>query len=307
MVYVVTPNKFNPALLTLGGKIEKTKANGAPFIYVNYNGDRFRLQTPRLPVAYDASDYKGDGKYRVQFSLRNGNTDPKVRKFMETLRAIDKRIIELIAADSKTYLGSANIPVEAITEKYGRSIKQKLDTFTKKPIEGSLISFTNSLRKNKEKDGVFESKLFNSSGNLIEDATPLDVFKRGAESTNISSMSIIWLVKGDINPQWVLDQARIDVEVTGASNNVFQGEDDDDDEESENPVRRQPTITKIDESDLANAFEVEEEDDDEEEHTQKHNDYEESDDEEDTLIEPVPTPVPAAKPKVTRAVKKTTK
>lgn len=308
---IVTPATFKPELLTLG-KLETTP-NKAQFVYVSYNGGIFRVQMPRMPVAFNAGDYNGNKKYKVSFSFKEMETVEKVKKYFQMLVAIDKRLIELLAANSDKYLKRADTAsVEYIAKQYNSSIKYKIDQETE-AVDTSMPP-THNIALKQAQSGEFTAQLFDKYSRLMEDANPLDVFKRDAEATSVVKLSVIWYVQKKFSPAWTLVQSRIDVPVELDSAPKFMGESlEDDVSPPPSPAKRAPAPSAPpapesddeddevdDEEDLKAAIV---DDDSETEAIKAASNaigasYDDSDEDEE-VIKPVEVP-----PKKTRAVKK---
>ncbi len=82
----ITVSNFDAKKLTTSDM--KKLASGAYNAYINYDGRRVRIQAPRLSIPYDAGDYKGNQKYKVQFSFRGRESNPKVQAFYKMMRIL---------------------------------------------------------------------------------------------------------------------------------------------------------------------------------------------------------------------------
>ena len=222
---VIQPTTFNASLLTLSDV--KKLDNGSSQAYLNYNGKRLRVQAPRLPVPMDAGDYQGNQKYKVQLSFRDKDSNPKVAAYYEMLEKIDDFVINSAQANSGKWFKKPNMSRDIVADKFSPSIKFAKDK------EGNLKPYppTQGVALKKKGD-AFDAELYDKHKEIIEDATPVDVLKRGSEITPILECTGVWITAaGGFGLTWKLFQARVDVAAEGAQRGCAIQ-----DEEEETPV-----------------------------------------------------------------------
>jgi hypothetical protein len=245
---VIQPTSFNASLLTISEA--KKLDNGSSQAYLNYNGKKLRVQAPRLPVPMDAGDYQGNQKYKVQLSFRDKDSNPKVAAYYEMLEKIDEFVINSAQANSGKWFKKPNMARDIVVDKFTPSIKFAKDK------EGNLKPYppTQGVALKKKGD-AFDAELYDKHKEIIDDATPVDVLKRGSEITPILECTGVWITEKGFGLTWKLFQARVDVAAEGAQ----RGCAIQDDEEAETPVvvkakpTAKPAVAEDEEEDLMAA------------------------------------------------------
>jgi hypothetical protein len=290
---IVQPSSFNPALLSISEA--KKLDNGSSQAYINYNGKKLRIQAPRLPIPMDASDYQGNGKYKVSLSFRDKDTNAKVGAYYKMLEDIDNFIINHAHEKSGPWFKKPGMARDIVVDKYTPSIKYAKDK------EGNLKPYppTHAIALKKGKSGDFDAELYDKHKHIIEGATPLDVLKRGSEITPIVECTGIWITDKGFGATWKLFQARVDVSAEGFEPGCAIQDDEDDGAAAPAPTRSAkaaPTVVDDEEeADLMAAVKpvatkaapapVEDEHD------------------EDEVVEAPPVPKPAVKKVIKKVVK----
>ncbi len=231
---VIQPASFNPALLTISEA--KKLDNGSSQAYLNYNGKKLRVQAPpKMPVPMDAGDYQGNQKYKVQLSFRDKDTNPKVAAYYDMLEKIDEFVINSAQANSGKWFKKPNMARDIVVDKFTPSIKFAKDK------EGNIKPYPPTqgvaLKKNMS-TGAFDAELYDRNKEPIEDATPVDVLKRGSEITAILDCTGVWITEKGFGLTWKLYQARVDVAAEG----MQRGCAIQDDEEDSAPVVATKTV-----------------------------------------------------------------
>jgi hypothetical protein len=207
----ITVSNFDAKKLTASEM--KKLASGAYNAYINYDGRRVRIQAPRMSVPYDAGDYKGNQKYKVQFSFRGRESNPKVQGFYKMIEDIDNFVIDMAHKNAGKWFGMAGASREMIAILYTRSIKFSKDKETG-AIKDYPPTFAASL---KQKNDAFDAELYDDQKRLIEGVSPVEVLRRGSEVTPILDCTGIWKADKSFGLSWKLHQARVDVSAEGAS------------------------------------------------------------------------------------------
>ena len=278
---IVTPSTFDITKLSIS-EIKKLEKAPTSIVYLNYNGGKLRIQTPQMPIPYDAGDFNGNKKYKVNLSFRDRAQAKKVAAYYELLETIDNFVLAHAA------------------EKENAKKWFKLPGATREMV-GAF--FTPSIRVSKDKDGnpkdyppvhsvalkttygsgAFETTLYDEQKRRLESVTPLDVLRKGAEVTGVVDCGGVWVGDKKFGITWKLTQARIDVPAQGTDMGcVIADEDEVDDEEIAAAAPKSRAPAPVEEAEEA----------------------EEDEDDEGEVVEPVPVPVKAA---VKKVVKKATK
>lgn len=275
----VTPLKFSVDNLKVDPTKKPLDNSPAAIVYINYNGGKLLVQAPRMPIPYDAGDFKdasgqGNGKYKVNLDFRNRETDSKVAAYHDMLEQIDEFVMREAVKNSKNWLGKQTT-YDGISMVYTRSLRVSKDK------QGNERSPTQNVALKKDrKTGAFDATLWDDQQRKMEGVTPLDVLRRGAEVTCVLHATSIWVAGGKFGINWKLHQARVD-KAADSSDSTYCFADDEVDDDEELAAAPAPAP-------VAPAF-ADDEDEDEED-----------------VVEPVPVPAPAPAPKAKVAVPKKT-
>lgn len=284
MSSIVTPSNFDVKKLTVSDL--KKLENGSSQVYINYDGKRLRVQGPRLPVPYSAGDYQGNQKYKVQFSFRDRNTNPKVAAYMKMLEDIDNFVVEQATKNAGKWFKMAGASREMIALFYTPTVKISKDR------EGNVKDYppTQSLSL-KQRNGAWMTEMYDSKKQAIEGASPMDVLRKGAEVTPMCDASSIWIADKKFGLSWSLFQALVNTPGEGGAYGCqIQDEDDN------IPVVVATAVSEQEEKSLMKAVlpADDEEDEDEEE-------------DEGEVIPAPPVPAKKAAPAPVATVKKVVK
>jgi hypothetical protein len=274
MSSIVTPSNFDKSKLTVSDV--KKLENGSSQVYINYDGGkRLRVQGPKLPIPYPAGDYQGNQKYKVQFSFKDRNTNPKVDAYIKMLQDIDDFVIDQATKNAGKWFKMAGASREMIALFYTPTIKVSKDK------DGNVKDYppTQALSL-KQRNGAWMTELYDEKRQLLEGVSPIEVLRRGAEVTPMCDASSIWIADKKFGLSWSLYQALVNSPGEGSG---FGCQIQDDEDTA--PVVVSRTISAQEEKSLMSAVmpsaDAEEDEDDDEE-------------EEDGEVIPAP-PVPAKK------------
>ncbi len=280
---VIQPTTFNASNLTISDA--KKLDNGSSQAWINYSGKKLRVQAPRMPVPMDASDYKENGKFKVNLSFRDRNSNPKVEAYFKMLEAIDEYIIDTACKNSGPWFKKPGMSRDLVVDRFTPSIRYAKDK------EGNLKDYPPTqpvaLKKN-YKTGAFDAELYDKEKRLIEGKTPVDVLKRGSEITPILECTGIWITDKGFGATWKLFQGRVDVTAEGIEPGCAIMDEDEDDApvRSSNKVKV-PVVAKPATS-ASNIVDSDEEDD----IMAAVKPNEEEDVDEDEVVEAPPPPAP---------------
>ncbi len=245
---VIQPTSFNPSLLTISDA--KKLDNGSSQAYLNYNGKKLRIQAPRLPIPMDAGDYQGNQKYKVQLSFRDKDANPKVAAYFDMLEKIDEFLVTQAMANSGKWFKKPGMSREVAVEKFTPSIKFAKDK------EGNLKPYPPThavaLKKNYT-TGAFDAELYDKNKEIIDDATPVDVLKRGCEITPIVEATGVWITDKGFGVTWKLFQARVDVPAEGAQRGCAIQDDEETPVVVSKPKSAKTIVAEDEEEDLMAA------------------------------------------------------
>jgi hypothetical protein len=218
---VVTVSSFDAKKLSVSDV--KKLDNGSSQVYINYDGKRLRLQAPRLTVPYDAGDYKDNKKYKVSFSFKGMDSNPKVSAYFKVLEAIDNFVIDSATKNAAKWFKMPGASRDVVGTIYTPSVKYAIDAATG---DRKDLPPTQSVALKTPK-GAFDTEMYDHRNQSIEGLTPVEVLRRGAEVTPIVDATGVWIADKKFGLSWKLHQVRIDVAGEGGATRGFLGVEED--------------------------------------------------------------------------------
>jgi hypothetical protein len=173
--------QFDPSTVVLS-KMKKNK-NGGKTVYINAQGNKkLYLQLPfmRSPFGLSAFTDEATNKtsYSLDLSFDKENEDAVA--LMEKLTALDQKIVETVAANSKEWLGKPyNIEV----------IKEALYKPLIRPGKDDYPS-TMKLKLMTKPSGEFMAEAYNMS----QESVPMDSIEKGQKCMCIVDFNQIWFI-----------------------------------------------------------------------------------------------------------------
>jgi hypothetical protein len=218
---VVTVSSFDAKKLSVSDV--KKLDNGSSQVYINYDGKRLRLQAPRMTVPYDAGDYKENKKYKVSFSFKGMDVNPKVAAYFKVLEAIDNFVIDQATKNAAKWFKMPGASRDVVSTIYTPSVKYAIDSATG---DRKDLPPTQSVALKTPK-GAFDTEMYDNKNQSIEGLTPVEVLRRNAEVTPIVDATGIWIADKKFGLSWKLHQVRIDVNGEGGATRGFLGVEED--------------------------------------------------------------------------------
>jgi hypothetical protein len=218
---VLTVSSFDAKKLSVSD-IKKLD-NGSSQVYINYDGKRLRLQAPRMSVPYDAGDYKENKKYKVSFSFKGMDSNPKVAAYFKVLEAIDNFVIDAATKNAAKWFKMPGASRDVVSTIYTPSVKYSIDAATGDRRD---LPPTQSVALKTPK-GAFDTEMYDHRNQSIEGLTPVEVLRRNAEVTPIVDATGIWVADKKFGLSWKLHQVRIDVAGEGGAARGFLGVEED--------------------------------------------------------------------------------
>lgn len=197
----IDPATFDASNLTVS-ELKKLD-NGSSMAFLNYNRGPVLLQAPTLVCPYGASDYNGNGKFKVRASLRNRDSDPDMEAYCASLEAIDDFVIDQAHKNAAKWFKMPGASRETIAIFYKRSIepsKDKEGNPTDYPPNQSL-----ALRK---KGAGYELDLFNADMSENNE-DPITALSKRVEIYPAVKAGMIWIADKKFGLTWNLAQACI--------------------------------------------------------------------------------------------------
>jgi len=305
----------------------KTDNNGRKMVYVNYNGGKIMVQTPKMYVPNgikrwrkkDAADNKDDS-FELELSFGGEDNEDKnsleIREFHSKLERFDSLVKNTIMSKSKEWLGKPKVSMETVEDAYYTpSVKIPTDK------DGNILDYPSRVRAklDRERDnsdgftGRFLSNkrfktpvlIFDESKSQLDlDESNFDItVPKGSQV--ICVLELVYLsITTKVSAKWKLVQAKVfknQQSITGyamiddESEEQQQQQKQQEDLDTENEVVEATKVLSVEES--LEETKVEEEEEEEEE--QEEEEQEEEHEEEEVVAAPPPK---VTKPRAKRGV-----
>lgn len=211
----------------------KTDNHGRKMVYVNYNGGKIMVQTPKMYVPNgikrwrkkDAVDNKDDS-FEMEMSFGGEDKEDKnsleIREFHSKLEEFDKLVKNNIVSKSKEWLGKPKVSMETVEDAYYvPSVKIPTDK------DGNVLSYPSRVRVKLDRERELDSDNF--TGRFLSSKkykTPVLVFDNNKTqlemnesnfdmvvpkgSQVVAVLELVYLsITSKISAKWKLVQAKV--------------------------------------------------------------------------------------------------
>jgi hypothetical protein len=296
----------------------KTDNHGRKMVYVNYNGGKIMVQTPKMYVPNgikrwrkkDAVDNKDDS-FEMELSFGGEDKEDKnsveIKEFHNKLEQFDSLVKNAIMSKSKEWLGKPKVSMETIEDAYyAPSVKIPTDK------DGNVLDYPSRVRAkiDRERDGdsdnftgrFLSNKRFKTPVLMFDESkNQIDMNESNFEmvvpkgSQVICVLELVYLsITTKVSAKWKLVQAKVyrnQQSITGYA--MLDEEQEELELESENEDELVQETKKLNVSeDVEDVEDVEDPEDPEESEV-----VEESDEVEEEPVVAIEKTVPVAKPK----------
>ena len=300
----------------------KTDNHGRKMVYVNYNGGKIMVQTPKMYVPNgikrwrkkDAVDNKDDS-FEMELSFGGEDKEDKnsveIKEFHNKLEQFDSLVKNAIMSKSKEWLGKPKVSMETIEDAYyAPSVKIPTDK------DGNVLDYPSRVRAkiDRERDGdsdnftgrFLSNKRFKTPVLMFDESkNQIDMNESNFEmvvpkgSQVICVLELVYLsITTKVSAKWKLVQAKVyrnQQSITGYAMLDEEQEEEELELESENEDELVQETKKLNVSeDVEDVEDVEEQEDEQEESEVVE---EESDEVEEEPVVVIEKTVPVAKPK----------
>jgi hypothetical protein len=171
----------------------KTDNHGRKMVYVNYNGGKIMVQTPKMYVPNgikrwrkkDATDNKDDS-FELELSFGGEDKEDKnsleIREFHNKLEQFDEMVKKAIMSKSKEWLGKQKVSMETIEDAYySPSVKVPTDK------DGTVLDYPSRVRAKLDRER--ESDSDNFTGRFLSNKrfkTPILMFDENKQPLDIN-------------------------------------------------------------------------------------------------------------------------
>ncbi len=285
----------------------KTDNHGRKMVFVNYDGGKVMVQTPKMYVPNglkrwrkkDATDNKDDS-FEMELSFAGEDKNQDIREFHNKMEHFDDLVKQQIMSHSKEWLGKPKVSMELIENAfYSPTVRVAMDK------EGNILDYPSRVRAKLDRErkgddftGRFLSHkkpptpvlMFDESKNIMEmnEDNFESVVPKGSQVVAI--LELVYLtITTKVSAKWKLVQAKVVRNQQTITSYVI----DDEDEDVQEDLDSEPT--KEVEHQEVNSQENNDEENDEENNNEDNPDYQEDNLEEEEEEEPEPV---VTKPKV---------
>jgi hypothetical protein len=150
--------------------------NNRKIVISTKQGTPFRMQLPRMYMPFGVSGFTpevGPTKYNIDFAIKGHDEEESyMKKFYDSLKAIENKIIDSVVEQSETIFGSS-MTKEELLPMFNSNIKEtpdrepkfrvKVDTTMEDQIKASVFD----AEKNPKKDEVTNGLYARNSGHAI--------------------------------------------------------------------------------------------------------------------------------------------
>jgi hypothetical protein len=200
---VITASSFNAKVLTTS-ELRKLD-NGSGQVYLNYNGGRLRVQTPQMSIPYDAGDYNGNRKYKVNLSFKGANQNPKLAKFQDMVQAVDNYVIDTAVTNAGKWFKMPGASRELVAAFFTPSLKVSKDK------EGNVLSYPPNMKvKLPKKNGSFETTFYDEKKRPYEGVGVEDLRVKGARAVFLLRCTGLWFAGSKFGASWKATQCKMD-------------------------------------------------------------------------------------------------
>jgi len=243
----------------------KTDNHGRKMVYVNYNGGKIMVQTPKMYVPNgikrwrkkDAVDNKDDS-FEMEMSFGGEDKEDKnsveIREFHTKLEEFDELVKQTIVSKSKEWLGKQKVSMETVEDAYYSRVRVKLDRERDLDSENFTGRFLSS-KKYKTPVLIFD----NNKTQLEMNESNFDmVVPKGSQV--VAVLELVYLsITSKISAKWKLVQAKVYKNQQSITGYAMLDEDEEhqDDLDTENEVVE--ATKKLDVNDEEEVVEDEEE------------------------------------------------
>lgn len=211
----------------------KTDNHGRKMVYVNYNGGKIMVQTPKMYVPNgikrwrkkDAVDNKDDS-FEMEMSFGGEDKEDKnsveIREFHTKLGDFDELVKQAIVSKSKEWLGKPKVSMETVEDAYYvPSVKIPTDK------DGNVLSYPSRVRVKLDRERELDSDNF--TGRFLSSKkykTPVLIFDNNKSqlemnesnfdmvvpkgSQVVAVLELVYLsITSKISAKWKLVQAKV--------------------------------------------------------------------------------------------------
>ena len=227
---IVKAHRIETSKITFS-EVKVNEGNAGKTVWLNYNTNMFRVQTPVMTLPYDMSVYdKGEyPKHTIELSFRDMDDDTKVEGFHKNMEAIENMLIENGVKQSMSWFKKKKTNKDVVSALFNPIIKRSKDKETGE-YDGK---YPDTIRlKLPFRDGKhgFEMSHLETGDSLTTD--PKDLFVKGARVQAIIRCGGVWIIGGKFGCTWTVEKIRVDAPKSIKDYSFIADSDDEDGDDS---------------------------------------------------------------------------
>lgn len=201
----VLASEFDASNVTFGEI--KVLQSGAKSVNVSYDGRPLVMQVSNLELPYglNTEDKFGPTKYSVNLSLRDFDSNPKVKAVFDALNSLDDRIVHECVEKNWLKKPGMTEPILKQMKLYKSTVKFSEDqNGNRKPYPPTVKI---SLRK--KKDNTFETVFYDTDKKEIKDVPVEDLIVRRMTATVLVECTGVWISSVGCGLSWKAKQFKV--------------------------------------------------------------------------------------------------
>ena len=165
--------------------LEIAEYNNKKLVLSTKDGKPLRITTPRMYMPFGISGFTpevGQTKYNIDFSMKGyDENDNYVKKFYDTLRAIEDKIIENVASQSEIIFGKA-MTKDELASSFNSNIKESADREPKFRVKVDTTI-----------DGDIKASVCDPEKNVLNDSAENGLYARNTGLAIVELNSVYFL------------------------------------------------------------------------------------------------------------------
>jgi hypothetical protein len=201
----VLASEFDASNVTFGEI--KVLSSGAKSVNVSYDGRPLVMQVSNLELPYglNTEDKFGPTKYSVNLSLRDFDSNPKVKAVFDALNSLDDRIVHECVEKNWLKKPGMTEPILKQMKLYKSTVKFSEDqNGNRKPYPPTV-----KVALRKKKDNTFETVFYDTDKKEIKDLPVEDLIVRRMTATVLVECTGVWISSVGCGLSWKAKQFKV--------------------------------------------------------------------------------------------------
>jgi hypothetical protein len=190
-------------------KEPKTLGNGGKQVYLEYNGGKLVVQTPKMSLPWSMGKFEGDNgqmKYSIDLSFKGKEDNEKLGEFHDFLEKFDEQLVKEGVSHSMAWFKKKGMNEEVLRALFSKQIRESKDKETGEP-DGKWPSTVKV--KLPFKDGRFQCEVYDNKKKQIDSSQLESTLVRGCEVQALIEHTGIWFAGGKYGCSWRVIQMKV--------------------------------------------------------------------------------------------------